>query len=98
MIRVPRTGTYVLVTIACLGEIGCQVQLRRPNTTPTRMIEPQVLEPQQSVPAAPVKKAANATPIRLLDTQALGHIASPVAPASERRVNGGCCMAMVLRS
>jgi hypothetical protein len=78
MIRVPRSGTYVLVTIACLGEIGCQVQLRRPNTTPTRMIEPQVLEPQQSLPAPQVKKAADATPIRLLDTQALGHIGRPL--------------------
>ena len=78
MIRVPRSGTYVLVTIACLAEIGCQVQLRRPNTTPTRMIEPQVVEPQQSVPAMQVIKAANATPVRLLDTQALGHIGRPL--------------------
>jgi hypothetical protein len=68
----------MLVTIAWLGEIGCQVQLRRPNTTPTRMIEPQVVEPKQSVPATQAKKAANATPIRLLDTQALGHIGRPL--------------------
>ena len=78
MIRVPRSGTYVLVTIAWLAEIGCQVQLRRPNTTPTRMIEPQVVEPQQSVPATQVIKAANAIPVRLLDTQALGHIGRPL--------------------
>lgn len=78
MIRVPRSGTCVLVTIACLAEIGCQVRLRRPNTTPTRMIEPQVLELQQSVPAAQVKKAPDASPIRLLDTQALGHIGRPL--------------------
>ena len=78
MIRVPQSGTCVLVTIAWLGEIGCQMQLRRPNTTPTRMIEPQVVERQQSVPATQSKKAANATPIRLLDTQALGHIGRPL--------------------
>ena len=85
MIRVPQSGTCVLVTIAWLGEIGCQMQLRRPNTTPTRMIEPQVVERQQSVPATQSKKAANATPIRLLDTQALGHIGRPLL---RRQANG----------
>jgi hypothetical protein len=54
--------------------MGCQVQLRRPNTTPTRMIEPQLLEPPQPVPSKQVTKTAAAMPIRLLDTQALGHI------------------------
>jgi hypothetical protein len=58
--------------------MGCQVQLRRPNTTPTRMIEPQLLEPQQSVPGNQAAKAAGATPVRLLDTQALGHIGRPL--------------------
>jgi hypothetical protein len=38
------------------------------------MIEPQVLEPQMSGPAKQVPKADNATPLRLLDTQARGHI------------------------
>jgi len=37
-----------------------------------------MLEPQLSVPAKQVTKAANATPVRLLDTQALGHIGRPV--------------------
>jgi hypothetical protein len=79
MIRVPRSGTFVLVAITLLAEIGCQVQLRRPNTTPTRMIEPQVLEPQNNpVPATQIIKAANAAPVRLLDTQALGHIGRPL--------------------
>jgi hypothetical protein len=72
MIRMPRSGAYVLVTIIWLGAVGCQ--LRRPNTTPSRMIEPQLLEPQLPDPATPVTKAPNAKPVRLLDTQARGHI------------------------
>jgi hypothetical protein len=42
------------------------------------MIEPQLLEPQLSASGKPVTKADNATPIRLLDTQARGHIGRPV--------------------
>jgi hypothetical protein len=38
------------------------------------MLEPQVLEPQLSAPARQVTKAADAIPVRLLDTQARGHI------------------------
>ena len=70
--RVPRSGAHLLVTMVCLGGIGCQ--LRRPNTTPSRMIEPQLLEPQLPEPATQVTKAPNATSVRLLDTQARGHI------------------------
>jgi ABC-type transporter Mla MlaB component len=44
-----------------------------PATPPSRMIEPQVLEPQQP-PASQVTKAANAIPVHLLDTQGRGHI------------------------
>jgi hypothetical protein len=67
-----RSWSCLLGTIACLGGVGCQ--LRRPATTPTRMIEPQLLEPQLAEPAKLVAKAANAIPVRLLDTQARGHI------------------------
>jgi hypothetical protein len=42
------------------------------------MLEPQLLEPQLSAPARQVTKAANATPVRLLDTQARGHIGRQV--------------------
>jgi hypothetical protein len=38
------------------------------------MIEPQLLEPQLPEPTTQVIKASNATPVRLLDTQARGHI------------------------
>ena len=71
MIRLSQSSTYVLVTIVCLGGAGC---VRRPATKPARMIEPQLLAPQPSAPASQVTKAANATPVRLLDTQARGHI------------------------
>ncbi|PWT85802.1 MAG: hypothetical protein C5B58_02450 [Acidobacteria bacterium] len=57
--------------MVCIG-IGCQ--LRRPNTTRNRMIEPQLLEPQLPEPTTQVVKAPNATSVRLLDTQARGHI------------------------
>ena len=72
MIRVPRYWSCLVVTITCLGGDGCQ--LRRPVTTPTRMIEPQLLEPQVAEPAKLVSKAPNAIPVRLLDTQARQHI------------------------
>jgi hypothetical protein len=66
MTRVSRSGAYLLFTIICLCEAAC---LRRPATTPSHMLEPQL--PQ---PATDVTKAPNATPVRLLDTQARGHI------------------------
>jgi hypothetical protein len=72
MIRVPRLGPCLLVTMICLGPSACQ--LRRPNTTPSRMIEPQLLEPQLLDPPTQVTKAANAISVRLLDTQAREHI------------------------
>jgi hypothetical protein len=72
MIRLPRSWSCLLGAIACLGGIGCQ--LRRPATTPIRMIEPQLLEPQLAEPAKLVPKAPNAIPMRLLDTEARGHI------------------------
>ena len=56
----------------CLAGVGCQ--LKRPNTPAIRMIEPQVLEPPLPEPAKPVTKSTEATPVRLLDTQARGHI------------------------
>lgn len=67
-----RPVLHILVSLAGLAGIGCQ--LRRPNTPPIRMIEPQMLEPQLAETAKPATKAANAIPVRLLDTQARGHI------------------------
>lgn len=68
---VSRSGAYLLFTIVCLGGAAC---LRRPATTPSHMLEPQLLEPQLPAPAAQISKAPNAIPVRLLDTQARGHI------------------------
>ena len=42
MIRVSRSGHYLLVALACFGGFACQ--LRRPHTMPSRMIEPQLLD------------------------------------------------------
>jgi hypothetical protein len=72
MNQVLRARCCLLITIACLGGVACQ--LRRPHTIPVRMIEPQLLEPQQRESTGQVTKAASAAPVRLLDTQARGHI------------------------
>jgi len=72
MIRATRLGFCLLLTIACLGAAACR--LRRPETTPVRMVEPQLLEPQIPDPVRQVPKAPNAASVRLLDTQARGHI------------------------
>ena len=74
MIRPSRSGTYLLVMVVCFGGIGCAVRVQRPNTASGRMVEPELLEPQMPQPATQVVKAPNATPVRLLDTQARGHI------------------------
>jgi len=65
-----RTGAVLLVVTVWLGGVAC---LKRPDTISTRMIEPQLLEPQLPK-AGPEASVANARPIRLLDTQARGHI------------------------
>lgn len=72
MILVPPPAYCLLVTIACLGGVACQ--LPRPHTTPTRMVEPQLLEPQLSDSAKQSSKTPDAVPVRLLDTEARGHI------------------------
>jgi hypothetical protein len=70
----PRTGA-VLVVIGVVSLAGAACQLKRPDTIPIRMLEPQLLEP--ALPATPVQdttSAGKAAPIRLLETQARGHI------------------------
>lgn len=61
------SGARLLVTIACLGGMACQ--LRRPETIPSRMIEPLLVEPAKTGTSG-----ADAAPLRLLETQARGHI------------------------
>jgi len=72
MTRVSRSGHYLLVAFACVGGFACQ--LRRPHTMPSRMIEPQLLDSGLSEPPKQTMKAPSAASIRLLDTQARGHI------------------------
>ncbi len=72
MIRVSRSGHYLLVALACFGGFACQ--LRRPHTMPSRMIEPQLLDSGLSEPPRQATKAPDAASVRLLDTQARGHI------------------------
>jgi len=72
MIRVSRPRHCLLVALACFGGLACQ--LRRPQMMPSRMIEPQLLEAGLSEPPRQVTKAPNAASVRLLDTQARGHI------------------------
>ncbi len=71
MTRVTGSGLRLLVALTCLAGIACQ--LKRPETVPGRMIEPQLVAPQ-APPAGPGTSGATAASIRLLDTQARGHI------------------------
>jgi hypothetical protein len=57
----------VLVAIALVGSVACQ--LKRPDTVPARMIDPQMEAPAKGQVAG-----LNPTFMRLLDTQARAHI------------------------
>ena len=72
MTRVTGSGLCLLVVLTCLTGIACQ--LKRPETIPGRMIEPQLLAPQPPERAAQDTSGAIAASVRLLDTQARGHI------------------------
>jgi hypothetical protein len=63
-----------LIFVVLVGLVGGACQLKRPETIPGRMIEPQLLDPQAPEVAEPGTSGARAAPIRLLDTQARGHI------------------------
>jgi hypothetical protein len=52
--------------------IACQ--LHRPTTTPSRTLEPQVLEPQLAEQPETVAKTPNAFSIRLLSAESRGNI------------------------
>jgi len=72
MTRMHQSRRYLFLITAVVAIVGCQ--LRRPNTVPSRMIEPQVIEPQLADQTKNMDKAANAIAVRLLDTQARAHI------------------------
>ena len=58
-----------LLLFALLAGTASACQLRPPDVVPPRMLEPQLVEPQR-----PSGGAGSAAPIRLLETQARGHI------------------------
>jgi hypothetical protein len=60
-------ATRGLVLVICGWGVACQ--LRRPDIVPTRMIEPQLLEPVKQT-----RSGSGAVALRLLPTQARGHI------------------------
>ena len=74
MTRLLRFAFGLLLSMACLAGVACH--LRRPVTVASRMIEPQVLEPRLPAQSPPGQSARslNTAPVRLLDTQARGHI------------------------
>ena len=67
MTRVPHPALVLLVSTAVLAGSACQ--LRRPDVTPVRVIEPQLVEPARQGPTA-----VDAVPVRLPDAQSRGHI------------------------
>ena len=67
-----RGGLVICVLLVCL--VGGACQLKRPETIPGRMIEPQLMAPQAPASTGPGTSGATAASIRLLDTQARGHI------------------------
>jgi len=69
-----RPGTLaLLVAVLCTTGAGCQ--LKRPDVLPARMIEPRLPDlPAPASSSQPPSGLASAAPIRLLDTQARGHI------------------------
>jgi ABC-type transport auxiliary lipoprotein component len=71
MTRPSRTALWLLGTAGCLMGIACQ--LRRPDTVPIRLIEPELLEPQ-AAERADQRNGASSVPVRMLDTQAREHI------------------------
>jgi hypothetical protein len=70
--RFQRSAIALLVVLGCTGGAGCQ--LKRPQVIPARMIEPQLVDLEPFASARPGPTAADAIPVRLLETQARAHI------------------------
>ena len=74
MTRVRGTSWVALLILAGAGA-STSCRLQRPDVTPARMIEPLLIEPASTTASAdPPPSTAPVTSIRLLDTQARGHI------------------------
>jgi hypothetical protein len=72
MTRVGQTRYCVLLIAANFSLVACQ--LHRPTTTPSRTLEPQVLEPQLTEQPGTVEKGSDAFSIRLLPAESRGNI------------------------
>jgi hypothetical protein len=72
MTRTALKRTWVLLIAANFALAACQ--LHRPTTTPSRTLEPQVLEPQLADQPGPAAKSPNAFSIRLLPAESRGNI------------------------
>jgi hypothetical protein len=79
MRRYHRSMTALLVILGCAGASACQ--LKRPDVIPARMIEPRFVDPAGQTPSPSTSAsspqgnhAADAMPVRLLETQARTHI------------------------
>ena len=72
MTRTARARSHCLLMLASLALVACQ--LRRPTTAPSRVLEPQLLEPQLAEQPGTVVKNPNAFSIRLLSTESRGNI------------------------
>jgi len=72
MTRAARARSCLLLTFASLALVACQ--LRRPTTAPSRVLEPQLLEPQLAEQPGTIAKNPNAASIRLLSTESHGNI------------------------
>jgi len=83
MTRTARTLSCLLFMFTTLMLIACQ--LRRPTTAPSRVLEPQLLEPQMAEQSGTVSKNPNAASIRLLYTESRGNFGRRVL---HRQPNG----------
>ena len=63
----------VLLILACAGG-SASCRLQRPEVTPARMVEPELVEPSSDPSPGESESPAPARSIRLLETQARGHI------------------------
>ena len=72
MSRIERKRSLLLLMFVSLAVVACQ--LRRPTTAPSRVLEPQLLEPQVAEQPGTVAKNPNAASIRLLSTESHGNI------------------------
>ena len=69
-----RAAFILLLILACAGGLA-SCSLKRPPVIPARMLEPELIDPPSlTAPSVPTQSSASAMSLRLLETQARGHI------------------------